>query len=82
MPGLRFTLINAGVNIVYGITLYGSKRIQVVPAAIIREGLPVGRIPFDIINSGFLIFIIVGILVIAFGQNKPSSQNENGDTMK
>lgn len=61
---LKFTLINSIIMFFYGIFLYGFKRIQIVPASIIREGIHQTRIPFSTINNVILIFLICGIIYL------------------
>lgn len=61
---LKFTLINSIIIFFYGIFLYGFKRIQIVPASIIREGIHQTRIPFSTINNVILIFLICGIIYL------------------
>lgn len=60
---LKFTLINTIIMSAYGIFLYGFKRIQIVPASIVREGLHQTKLPFSLINNIFLIIIVCGIIV-------------------
>lgn len=61
---LRFTILNILITFCYEIFLYGFKRIQIVPASIIREGFHQTKIPFSIINRFFLIIMICGIIFI------------------
>lgn len=61
---LKFTLINSIIMFFYGIFLYGFKRIQIVPASIIREGIHQTRIPFSTINNVILIVLICGIIYL------------------
>lgn len=61
---LKFTLINTSIMFAYGIFLYGFKRIQIVPASIVREGLHQTKVPFSLINNIFLIIIVCGIIII------------------
>ncbi len=61
---LKFTLINTIIMFAYGIFLYGFKRIQIVPASIVREGLHQTKLPFSLINNIFLIIIVCGIIII------------------
>lgn len=61
---LKFTLINSIIMFFYGIFLYGFKRIQIVPASIIREGIHQTRIPFSTINNVILTFLICGIIYL------------------
>lgn len=60
-----FTIINLIVCTAYGMITYGFKRLQIVPAAIIREGLHQPRAPFSAINTVLLSTAAVGIVVIA-----------------
>lgn len=61
---LRFTILNILITFCYEIFLYDFKRIQIVPASIIREGFHQTKIPFSIINRFFLIIMICGIIFI------------------
>lgn len=61
---LKFTIINSITIFFYGIFLYGFKRIQIVPASIIREGIHQTRIPFSTINNVILTFLICGIIYL------------------
>lgn len=63
-PGLRFSLINLVICTVYSIFLYGWKRLQIVPASIIREGIHQGTIKFSVINTAVFVFIVLGMAII------------------
>ena len=62
--GLIFTAFNLLICTLYAYVLYGWKRMQVVPASIIREGLHQSTLKFAVINRFILILLIVGIVSI------------------
>lgn len=66
----KFTIINLVICFVYGNFIYGFKRLQVVPASIIREGINMTRLPFSKINMILLIILILGLLLILFSDRK------------
>lgn len=66
-----FTTANLFICIIYVMILYGFKRLKVVPASIIREGIHINRIPFSVINWVLLIIITLGlVLIIIFNKSK------------
>ncbi len=67
--GKKTTLISLAVYVVVGLVFYGFSRLQVVPAALIREGLNMTSIPFRTINIVLLIIMIAGVLA-AFVKDK------------
>lgn len=70
----KFTIINLAICFIYGNFIYGFKRLQVVPASIIREGINITRVPFSTINMVLLIILIIGLLLILFSNRK---ENKN-----
>ncbi|MCC3865888.1 hypothetical protein K0040_16650 [Terrisporobacter petrolearius] len=68
--GFKFTIINIVICFIYGNFVYGFKRLQVVPASIIREGINITRVPFSKINLILLIILILGLLLILFSDRK------------
>ncbi|MBN9647397.1 MAG: hypothetical protein E6356_00415 [Terrisporobacter othiniensis] len=68
--GFKFTIINIVICFIYGNFIYGFKRLQVVPASIIREGINITRVPFSKINLILLIILILGLLLILFSDRK------------
>lgn len=68
--GFKFTIINIVICFMYGNFIYGFKRLQVVPASIIREGINITRVPFSKINLILLIILILGLLLILFSDRK------------
>lgn len=62
--GLIFTAFNLLICTLYAYVLYGWKRMQVVPASIIREGLHQSTLKFAVINRFILILLVVGIVLI------------------
>jgi len=66
----KFTIINLVVCFIYGNFIYGFKRLQVVPASIIREGINMTRVPFSKINMILLIILILGLLLILLSDRK------------
>lgn len=74
----KFTLINLIICFIYSIILYGFKRLQIVPASIIREGINMTRVPFSKINSILVVILIVGISTIFLSDRKEyNKSNEN-----
>lgn len=67
---LKFTIINLVICFIYGNFIYGFKRLQVVPASIIREGINMTRVPFSKINMILLIILILGLLLILLSDRK------------
>lgn len=67
---LKFTIINIVICFIYGNFIYGFKRLQVVPASIIREGINMTRVPFSKINLILLIILVLGLLLILFSDRK------------
>lgn len=67
---LKFTIINIAICFIYGNFIYGFKRLQVVPASIIREGINMTRVPFSKINLILLIILVLGLLLILFSDRK------------
>lgn len=68
--GFKFTIINIVICFIYGNFIYGFKRLQVVPASIIREGINITSVPFSKINLILLIILILGLLLILFSDRK------------
>ena len=66
----KFTIINLVICFIYGNFIYGFKRLQVVPASIIREGINMTRVPFSKINMILLIILILGLLLILLSDRK------------
>ncbi|MGC4018244.1 MAG: hypothetical protein QM793_02715 [Muricomes sp.] len=63
-PGIFFTIINVILSAVYGYVLYGWKRLQVVPASLLREGIHQPVMKFAAINGAIFAFLIAGLLLI------------------
>lgn len=61
---LKFTILNIIITFCYEIFLYGFKRMQIVPASIIREGFHQTKVPFSVINRFLIIIMICGIIFI------------------
>lgn len=66
----KFTIINLVICFVYGNLIYGFKRLQVVPASIIREGINMTRLSFSTVNMVLLIISILVLLLILFSDKK------------
>lgn len=62
----RFALSlgNMIIFIVVGILFYGMKRIFIVPASIIREGLHITSVSFGAINAILIVFSLIGLLLM------------------
>lgn len=66
--GWRFTLANLITCSVVGLVAFGVRRMQVVPASLVREGLGMPRLPFATVNGVLAAVTVVGIvLVVALG---------------
>ena len=59
-----FTAGNLVVCSAIGLVLYGSERMKVVPAALVREGIQQTRIPFSKINLILCIITVAGMFII------------------
>ena len=59
-----FTAGNLVVCSAIGLVLYGSERMKVVPAALVREGIHQTRIPFSKINLILCIITVAGMFII------------------
>ena len=59
-----FTAGNLVVCSAIGLVLYGSERMMVVPAALVREGIHQTRIPFSQINLILCIITVAGMFII------------------
>ena len=59
-----FTAGNLVVCSAIGLVLYGSERMKVVPAALVREGIHQTRIPFSQINLILCIITVAGMFII------------------
>lgn len=66
VPGLLFSAVNLAVCSGYCLLSYGLKRLLVVPAALIREGLGLPVLPFATINYVLAGFILIGFLFILY----------------
>lgn len=62
--GFTFSAINLVVCSIYGLLLYGIRRLAVVPASIIREGLHITKISFSSINIVLCIFLLAVINIL------------------
>lgn len=68
--GIVFSVINLVCCIIYGYILYGWKRLQIVPASLIREGIHQQMIKFSTVNRVILIFLLAGFLMILYDTMK------------
>lgn len=67
-----FTLANLVVCLAAAIFLYGPRRLAVVPAAIIREGLHMTQIPFLFVNLVILLCLAAGLVLLFVRQTTNS----------
>ncbi len=65
-----YSIINLGICFVLSLVLYGVKRLAIVPASIIREGLNITSVSFQIINICVCLFIILGGIFIFIKNRK------------
>lgn len=80
---LTITVLNVLVCTIIAIIVLGKERIQVVPAAIIREGIKEYNIDFFSINIALLIFLIFGIILCFFERGGIKLKNVfKGNAMK
>lgn len=75
-PGVFFTVMNVILSTVYGYVLYGWKRLQIVPASLLREGIHQPAMKFATINKVIFTFIIAGMLIIVLGNLLKKRQQE------
>ena len=62
--GTVFSIINLIFATGYGLFLFGWKRLQIVPASLLREGIHQTAVKFSVINRIVLLFIVIGMLLI------------------
>jgi purine-cytosine permease-like protein len=67
---LMATIANIFISSAICAAVLGFERLLIVPAAIIRELLLLTKIPFDRINIGLILLMIIGLLVIWLGEMK------------
>jgi uncharacterized membrane protein YdjX (TVP38/TMEM64 family) len=72
---LTTTVINVIACITISIAVLGNERIQVVPAAIIREGIKLSSISFDSINMILLIILMFGLALCFWGEDGIKMKN-------
>lgn len=70
VPGWKFTTGNLIICTVIGLVLYGWRRMQVVSAALIREGLGQRTLPFSVVNRVLCVVVVVGLGVILWSDYK------------
>jgi hypothetical protein len=68
----RFTAVNLFVGVWAAFLILGSKRLLVVPAAMIREAIKMTDLGFSTINLVLIIGLIAGLTAIWVG--KPTNQ--------
>ena len=62
--GFVFSISNLIICFLVSFILYGIKRLAIVPASIIREGLHITSISFASINIVISIFLVVGLIFL------------------
>lgn len=60
---LKATIINLLTCAVISILVLGIKRMRIIPASIVREGIGVTNISFDAINAILFIILLVGLIL-------------------
>ena len=70
--GFSFSAINLAICAIFGLILYGPRRLAVVPASIVREGLHMTSFSFSSINLVLFAFLAAGIIVLFAGRNRNS----------
>ena len=65
---LALTAANTAACLALGLLVLGPGRLGVVPAAIIREGLHMGRLPFSTINTVLVVLLLAMLLVLCIGE--------------
>ena len=63
----KFTAGNLVVCTLIGLVVYGFSRMQIVPAALLREGINQTRIPFGTVNIVLLAVTVGGFAAILAG---------------
>ena len=62
--GFVFTVSNLIICFLVSFILYGLKRLAIVPASIIREGLHITNISFTSINIVISVFLLIGLIFL------------------
>lgn len=65
----NFTLANICFCLILSFILYGGKRLSIIPASIIREGLHITSVSFSIINTIITVFLALGLITIFIKRN-------------
>lgn len=68
--GFKFSIINFFICSITSIIILGLKRVKIVPASIIREGLGLTSLSFDIVNLLIICILVSGIAIIYYFENK------------
>lgn len=61
IPNVKFTIINLIACTIIGLVVYGWKRMQVVSASLIREGIHQRSLSFSVINRILLVIVVIGL---------------------
>lgn len=72
--GIRNSLINIAACSTGIYILLGPQRIAALPAAIIREAIYLRKVPFTQINSGILIILTGGLLIMMLSDRKKKAE--------
>ncbi|MDR1801865.1 MAG: hypothetical protein LBQ95_08525 [Lachnospiraceae bacterium] len=81
--GIRGTVANVFICLLYGVALFGIKRLLVVPASLIRESLHMNTLQFGTINLVIAIWLVLGFAVIITTEahkNKCKRKNDPTDS--
>ncbi|HAX52911.1 hypothetical protein [Muricomes intestini] len=78
--GILFSITSMILCIAYSYALYGWKRLQIVPASLLREGIHQPTIKFAIINKVIIAFMIIGIIIIIL-ENIREKRDHKGRTL-
>jgi hypothetical protein len=66
----KFSLVNLLVGLIVSVFTLGFRRIMVVPASIVREGLGITQVSFSNMNIILMIILIGGLILIYFNNKK------------
>ncbi len=70
IPNAKFTIINIIVCTIIGLVVYGWRRMQVVSASLIREGIHQRSLSFSVINRTLLVIVVIGFGFILWSDYK------------
>ena len=73
--GIKNSILNIFACMTGIYVLLGSQRMAALPAAIIREAIYLRKVPFMQINTGILIILTVGILIMKFSEKARKTES-------